>query len=50
MLNTQYIFQLLFKILLATYFISHGLQLLKKPSESSQLAARNFPSIDAQAV
>lgn len=42
MLNTQFIFRLLFKILLATYFISHGLQVIGKLDENNQLVSKNI--------
>lgn len=42
MLNTRYLTRLFFKLICATYFLSHGIQLSKKTAESSELATTNL--------
>lgn len=42
MINTQFLFRLAFKLILATYFLSHGINLSKKIPESSLIAVRNL--------
>ncbi len=41
MLNAGYLFRLIFKIALAAYFISHGLNLTKNLASNTTLANKN---------
>lgn len=45
MINTRYLVRFLFRLVLATYFITHGLHLTKKLNESSAMAKNNLHSI-----